>query len=248
MFWALHQCICLLCMWLHVCCVSEVTLLLLQHRAMAAAAGRQAGNDEVIQQAGLRPWQLALRPVPVLTGAVVQWARCYGPCSTTALPHCCFFISLVLDQVAARLARPTAWTHSCCRALGPSHSVSLSPRLCLWSHTVTAVLTGNKGSGYVPTHSLTQLCKPLTLWCVAIRPGLLKGQMPSDHSRALLPHASATVDERWTKWTGEGQEKDHLYPERVERQGQTWKISKWMKAFYWSSNVSLTFGGCENRK
>lgn len=38
-----------------VCCVVEVTLLLLQYRAMAAAAGRQAGNDEVIQQAGLRP-------------------------------------------------------------------------------------------------------------------------------------------------------------------------------------------------
>lgn len=56
--------------------------------------------------------------------------------------------------------------------------------------------------------------------------------MPSDHSRALLPHASARADERWTKWTGEGQEKDHLYPERVERQGQAWKISKWMKAFY----------------
>lgn len=98
----------------------------LRSGAMAAAAGRQAGNDEVIQQAGLRPWQLALWPVPVLTGAVVQRALRSGPGSKPALPLCCFFISLVLAQGAARLARPTAWTHSCCRALA---SLSLPPSL-----------------------------------------------------------------------------------------------------------------------
>lgn len=40
---------------------------------VAAAARRQAGSDEVTLQGGLRLWQLGLRPVPVLTGAVVQW-------------------------------------------------------------------------------------------------------------------------------------------------------------------------------
>lgn len=126
---------------------------------------REAGSDEVIQQAGLRLWQLVLRSVPVLTGAVVQWAWCYGPSFTPALPHCCFFISLVLAQGAVRLARPTAWTHSC-RALGPSHSVALPFRLCLWSHTVTTVLTGNKGSGYVPNTLVNSIMQALnTLMC-----------------------------------------------------------------------------------
>lgn len=165
MFWALHCCICLLCMWLCMCCVGEVT-----GRCCSNEPWQQlqeaAGNDEVIQQARLRLWQLALRPVPVLTGAVVQWAWCYGPSFTTALHHCCFFISVVLAQGALRLARHTAWTHSCCRALGPSHSVPLSLRLCLWSHTVTAVLTGNKGSGYVPNTLVNSIMQAFnTLMC-----------------------------------------------------------------------------------
>lgn len=96
-------------------------------------------------------------------------------------------------------------------------SLSLSLGLCLWSRTVTAVLTGNKGSGYIQTHSLTQLCKPLPLWCGVITPGLPKGQMPSDHSGTLLPHVSAVVGERWTKWTGECQRKGPLI---------TWKVWK----------------------
>lgn len=124
-----------------------------------AVWARQAGNDEVIQQAGLRPWQLALRPVPVLTGAVVPCARCCDPNSTPALPLCCFFISLVLAQSAVELARPTAWIYSCCKALGPSHSfsVSLFVSIC-GQHTVTTVLTGKMDRFTYQTHSLTQLC------------------------------------------------------------------------------------------
>lgn len=40
--------------------------------------------------------------------------------------------------------------------------------------------------------------------------------MPCDHSRTLLPHASATADERREKRTGEGQKKDHLDPDRAD--------------------------------
>lgn len=153
-----------------------------------------------------------VRPVPVLTRAVVQWAWCYGPSSTPALPHCYFFISLVLAQDTVLLSRPTAWTHSCCRAL-EAFPLRLSPPLglCLWSFTVTAVLTWTKGSGYVQTHLLTKLCKPSLLWCGVITLGLLKGQMSSDHSEALLPHVSVTVNERWTKWTGGGQKRRSTY-------------------------------------
>lgn len=148
----------------------------------------------------------------------VAW--CCGPSSTPALPHCYFFISLVLAQGTVLLARPTAWTHSCCRALEAfSLCLSLSLGLCLWSRIVTVVLTGNKGSGYIQTHSLTQLCKPLPLWCGVITPGLPKGQMPSDHSGTLLPHVSAIVDERWTKWTGECQRKGPLITRKVWKTG-----------------------------
>lgn len=130
----------------------------------------------------------------------VAW--CYGLSSTPALPHCYSFISVVLAQGTVLLARPTAWTHSCRGAL-EALSLCLSPSLglCLWSRTVTVVLTGKKGSGYIQTHSLTQLCKPLLLWCRVITQGLLKRQMPSDHSGTLLPHVSAVVGERATKWT-----------------------------------------------
>lgn len=133
---------------------------------------------------------------------------------------------------------------SCCRALESSSYVSLSRSLIvsvcghiLWPQSSQGI----KDHITYQTHSLTQLCKPLMLWCVAITAGLLKGQMPSDHSRALLPHASARVDERWTKWNGEGQKKDHLEANRVERQGQTCTVSTWLKAVYWSSNESLRF-------
>lgn len=117
-----------------------------------AVWARQAGNDEVIQQAGLRPWQLVLRPVPVLTGAVVPCARCCDPNSTPALPLCCFFISLVLAQSAVELARPTAWIYSCCKALGPSHSFSLSLSVCLylWSTHCDHSPNRENGSGYIP--------------------------------------------------------------------------------------------------
>lgn len=139
MFWVLQQRICLLCMWLWVCIVQVRSLpLLLQYGAMAAAAGRQAGNDEVIQQAGLRPWQLALRPVPVLTGAVVQWAWRFGPSSTPALPHCCFFISL---------------------GTGPGHCAACQ------AHSVNPqLLQGFRASSLRPTRSLLVSVCGHTLW------------------------------------------------------------------------------------
>ena len=165
----------------------------------------QSGNDEVTQQAGLKLWQLVLWPVPVLTGAVVPWAWSFGPSTTPALSQCCFFISLMLAQSVMQLARHTEWTHSCCKALGPFPFASVRCHT-LWPQSSQGI----KDQVSYQTHSLTQLCKPFGLWCVAITPGLLKGQMPSDHSRALLLHALAIGDERWTKWTGRGQEKDHL--------------------------------------
>lgn len=115
---------------------------------MAAAAERQASSDEVIQPAGLRPWQLVLWPVPVLTRAVVQWAWCYSPLSTPALALCCFSLAWYWPRVPCGLPGPQR-EPSCCRALEPFHSVSLLISFCGHTHCATAVLTGNKGSGYV---------------------------------------------------------------------------------------------------
>lgn len=165
----------------------------------------------------------------------VAW--CNGLSSTPALPHCYSFISVVLAQGTVLLARPTAWTHSCCRAL-EALSLGLSPSLglCLWSRTVTVVLTGKKGSGYIQTHSLTQLCKPLLLWCRVITQGLLKRQMPSDHSGTLLPHVSAVVGERRTKWTGGLREKNSL-KDRGRHEGNQ---SRW-KQFFCLQMWALSF-------
>lgn len=47
---------------------------------------------------------------------------------------------------------------------------------------------GIKGKVTSQIHSLTQFCKPFSLWCIAIMPGLPRGRTASDHSRApLLP-------------------------------------------------------------
>lgn len=116
---------------------------------------------------------------------VLQWAWCYSFCPTPALPFCCFFISLVLAQSVAQLARPTMWTHSCCRALGP-----FSIYLYQWSHILATVLTGNKGSGCTPNAFVNSIMQAnRTLMC-SDNAGSLKEQTAFYHSRTTLMHAS----------------------------------------------------------
>lgn len=146
-----YWCIYSLCMWLCISHIGEV-ILSLRQRGMAAAAGL-AGRQWWGHSAG--------RIKAVTTGAVVSASADQGSCAPGSGGHCYFFISLVLSGGMVKLARPTAWTHSCCGALETlSQSLTLGQRL--WSHTVTTVLGGDNRSGYVETHLLTQLCKPVT--------------------------------------------------------------------------------------
>lgn len=179
-----------------------------------------AGNDEVTQQAGLKLGQLALWSVPMLT-EVLQWAWCYSFCPTPALPFCCFFISLVLAQSVAQLARPTMWTHSCCRALGPFQFTSISGHT-FWPQSSRGI----KDQVAHQTHSLTQSCKLIGLWCAVIMPGLWRSRQ--HFTTAELRSCMLLFGCSWYDMD----KIDHLLNWEVWSTQTDGKVLKQMKAFF----------------